>query len=413
MMSQDNSILNLLEIKDPNIQTSAVEDQVQDNLHFKEVSAILTYQADKCPFCTSTQVVKNGTRPTTLKLPAVVQKPVHLGLRRQRYLCRACHKTFSAETQIVQCGHSITRQAEQVIHALAQESLPIKTISKITGISASSIQRILYKDKEALVKPHQLPTALSFDEFRSVKGQFSFICIDAKTHELVALFSNRLTKTITEYFTNTYSLTERQEVKLVTMDLNAQYQQFVHRIFPNAAIVFDRFHIVQLVGGILDRERVKSLKSLADHRSRTYKALKHQWRLFHKDETELDGQTVKYYPGLNEYTTAQNVVDIGLEAFPKFKEVYRVYQAVIHFVRQRDQVGLQALVMNYQPTHTEMDTAVRTITKNYLGIQNACSSEYSNGGIEGVNRKIKELKRSCYGFRNIRHFFIRIKLIRA
>ncbi|GBG95731.1 hypothetical protein LFYK43_21900 [Ligilactobacillus salitolerans] len=141
--------------------------------------------------------------------------------------------------------------------------------------------------------------------------------------------------------------------------------------------------------------------------------MKHQWRLFHKDETELDGQTVKYYPSLNEYTTAQNVVGIGLEPFPKFKEVYRVYQAVIHFARQRDQVGLQALVMNYQPTHTEIDTAVRTITKNYLGIQNACICEYSNGGIEEVNRKIKELKRSCYGFRNLRHCFICIKLIRA
>ncbi|GBG95893.1 hypothetical protein LFYK43_23520 [Ligilactobacillus salitolerans] len=41
-MFQDNSILNLLEIKDPNIQTFAVKDQVQDDLHFKEVSAILT-----------------------------------------------------------------------------------------------------------------------------------------------------------------------------------------------------------------------------------------------------------------------------------------------------------------------------------------------------------------------------------
>ncbi|WP_143471915.1 transposase, partial [Leuconostoc mesenteroides] len=35
-------------------------------------------------------------------------------------------------------------------------------------------------------------------------------------------------------------------------------------------------------------------------------------------------------------------------------------------------------------------------------------SSYSNGPIEGINRKIKELKRTCYGFSNQANMFTRV-----
>ncbi|MGJ4013329.1 transposase [Levilactobacillus brevis] len=43
---------------------------------------------------------------------------------------------------------------------------------------------------------------------------------------------------------------------------------------------------------------------------------------------------------------------------------------------------------------------------------NSCRFSYSNGPIEGINRKIKTLKRNGYGFRNLTNFFNRIALIR-
>ncbi|SFV41238.1 ISL3 family transposase [Ligilactobacillus acidipiscis] len=413
MMSQTDSILNLLNIQDPNIKISACTDFSQAGVHEKLLSATLTYPVERCVNCGSTNLVQNGTRLTKMKLPSLGEQPLRMNLRKQRYLCRTCHHTFSAQTQLAPPRHSITRQAVHEIATLAKNSLPVKTISQAVGISASSVQRILYKDQRALVTPKELPTALSFDEFRSTKNCFSFICIDAKTHDLVDLLPDRLSQTIREYFTNTYTLSERQKVQLVTMDLNAQYQTFVRRLFPNALIVFDRFHLVQLAGRALDHERLRVLKGINDHHDRNYKVLKSNWRLFHLAENQLETSQVKYYRGLNEYTTAQNVVDLGLKNFPQFAENYQTYQTILTFIRNRDRATLQQLVMNYRPNGTEMDTVMRTIQKNYLGIRNACLYDYSNGPLEGINRKIKELKRSCYGFSNLRHFFIRIKLIHA
>ncbi|HAT55296.1 MAG TPA: hypothetical protein DCW31_08695 [Lactobacillus sp.] len=45
-------------------------------------------------------------------------------------------------------------------------------------------------------------------------------------------------------------------------------------------------------------------------------------------------------------------------------------------------------------------------------VLNSCRLSYSNGPIEGINRKIKTLKRIGYGFRNLTSFFNRIALIR-
>ncbi|WP_010581433.1 ISL3 family transposase, partial [Liquorilactobacillus vini] len=52
-----------------------------------------------------------------------------------------------------------------------------------------------------------------------------------------------------------------------------------------------------------------------------------------------------------------------------------------------------------------------TLKKNLKYVSNSCESSLSNGPIEGINRKIKALKRICYGFKNMDHFYARILLI--
>ncbi|WP_423789832.1 transposase [Liquorilactobacillus nagelii] len=49
------------------------------------------------------------------------------------------------------------------------------------------------------------------------------------------------------YFENSYSLDERSTVKSIFIDLNVNYQLFIRRLFPNAEIIIDSFHVVQLI----------------------------------------------------------------------------------------------------------------------------------------------------------------------
>ena len=80
----------------------------------------------------------------------------------------------------------------------------------------------------------------------------SFICYDAETHQIVTKLQDSLSPTIVAYFENSYSKVKRECVQSVVIDLNAQYQSFIYRLFPNANIIIDRFHLVQLAGRALD-----------------------------------------------------------------------------------------------------------------------------------------------------------------
>ncbi|MCD7084967.1 transposase, partial [Limosilactobacillus fastidiosus] len=76
----------------------------------------------------------------------------------------------------------------------------------------------------------------------------------------------------------------------------------------------------------------------------------------------------------------------------------QTYQAITQALQERDPKLLQAVLQNYQTTNTEMDTTISTFRKNQQAVINSTKYEFSNGPLEGINRKIKTLKRTCYGF---------------
>ena len=250
-----------------------------------------------------------------------------------------------------------------------------------------------------------MPVNLCFDEFRSTKNAMSFICIDADTHKAVKVLSGRLNKDIKEFFINRYDLQERAKVKRVIMDMNAAYQRIVHELFPNAEIIIDRFHIIQLVARAMDQIRVQCLKQLDVH-SREHKVLKSLWKLFHK--TKPDAKQAHYLIGLNEYSTEQNAIDLGTSVSAPFKTAYTTYLAIHDALMGGHYRELATIITTYKGNGSALDTAMATLGKNLTGVINTAKSPYSNGPIEGVNRKIKELKRSCYGFANQENMFKRV-----
>ncbi|MCD7123664.1 transposase, partial [Limosilactobacillus caviae] len=132
-------------------------------------------------------------------------------------------------------------------------------------------------------------------------------------------------------------------------------QSFIYRLFPNARIIIDRFHIVQLVGRALNNCRVNILKLLDKH-TREYKLLKSQWKLFHLKATELQPEKPVYLRGINEYMTKQNAVDLVLNQFPQFSAVYNAYQEITAALHERNSERLITILSQYQNTGTEMDT---------------------------------------------------------
>lgn len=59
-----------------------------------------------------------------------------------------------------------------------------------------------------------------------------------------------------------------------------------------------------------------------------------------------------------------------------------------------------------------MAQPVHTLHQSAHFVANSTKYDYSNGPLEGINHKIKNLKRSCFGFRNFENLLRRIECIR-
>ena len=182
--------------------------------------------------CESEKIVRNGSKILHTRLTELHQERFEMKLYKQRYLCKECLKTWSARTDIVEEGHTLSHQLKRSVLHMAREGITATGIARICHCSPSSVIRIIGIEVKSRTR---LPENLCFGEFRSVNSTMSFICCDAEgSHDIVAILENRLTKTIMEHFMNRYTNRERAAVKSVVVDLNAQ-------------IIIDRFHIVQLL----------------------------------------------------------------------------------------------------------------------------------------------------------------------
>jgi transposase len=102
----------------------------------------------------------------------------------------------------------------------------------------------------------------------------SFIWGDSNRHDIGAILPSRNGQAISKYFEG-FPLKVRQQVQTVSLDLNASYINLIPKLFPNAKVVVDRFHIVQMATTALNMVRVQVMKTVPK-RSREYRYMKRE-----------------------------------------------------------------------------------------------------------------------------------------
>ena len=105
----------------------------------------------------------------------------------------------------------------------------------------------------------------------------SFIAQDFDSLKVITILDGRTQATIRNHFLR-YSRQVRNRVKVITMDMFSPYYDIARKLFPNAKIVLDRFHIVQHLSRAMSRVRVQIMNQL-DRKSHEYKAIKRLYRV--------------------------------------------------------------------------------------------------------------------------------------
>lgn len=406
-MSQDHSTRVLLQIKDRNISQLVAHDPVNGILR---VSGVLTYDVKYCPRCGQAPMLKNGHKLVNIRLSRVSELITILNLKKQRFICKACGATVLAETSLVKKQHQIS---ENVLHAIDLALTEDRTMSSIAAqynVSTNTIVRrlrLLGKGTQPVF--NGLPATLCIDEFRSTNNQMSFIAIDAQNHDIITILPGRRNQEIRNYFKNRYSTKNRQQVIRVVMDFNSQYQSVVRELFSNAKLVADNFHLVQMTLRSLNQTRVQLMKQFKPD-TREYRTLKHYWRLYLMSYDNLEKAKPQWFSHLKDRLTQEQLVHEGLDLNQQFTQTYLIAHDLVKAFQSRDYSAFITILGKVENVSPQLMTTIKTFIHNKQLIANMASGNLSNGPIEGVNRKIKQIKRTAYGYRNWQNFIYRIQV---
>ena len=416
-MSQEYCILNLLNIEDKNIKLTENFYKVEqlDGIKYKVIEATLSYNPEFCYRCgcifnNEKTYEKNGFKSSDILMLDVCNHGCILRLKKQRFLCHSCNKKFFAKTKLVDDDCFISNQVKYAIALELKNKISEKDIANRFRVSPNTVERIIdsYYDTQKLYKNY-LPEVLSFDEFKSVKsadGAMSFHMCDGKTGKTIDIVEDRKLNSLMRYFSY-YTHKARSKVKLIVIDMYSPYISLIQKMFPNAEIIIDKFHLVNLISTSLNKTRINIMKN----DKKNYNKLKRYWKLLLKPQDELNNSKCKKWWCFDAVMTQSDVVDFLININNQLKETYDTYQTILYALKTNNYNQLERVLNNKNDKISSyMKTSIKTL-KGYLPyIKNTLSNPYHNGFVEGNNNFIKVLKRIAFGFKSFRRFKARIMI---
>ena len=418
-ISMNNYILDLLNIKDKNIKIEErIDIKTKNKTKIKVLHGSLTYIPEYCPKCGcvnegTKDIIKWGHKLSYIKIPKVSNLCTELHLKKQRFLCKNCNDTFIAETNLIEKNKNISNNLNLKIRLELMEKCSEKDIAKRNNVSATTVNRIMdHISKKSILRHQSLPTNMNWDEFKATKdtkGKMAFIIVNNDNGEPFDILDSRKSKDLEIYFRR-YPKKERDKVKFICIDFYIGYIYIIKKLFKNAKIVIDKFHIVSQVHQALNSYRI----SLCNKNNPNYNKLKDYWKLILKDEYKLDDKKKFYSKHFHKEVTQKYIVNYLVNSNSEFKLVYNVYQGILHAISNKDIAKFKSIIYNNQFKNIKkLYNAFKTFKQNITYIENALTYNINNGVIEGTNNLIKCIKRIAFGYRKFNHFISRIFLIKG
>ena len=334
------------------------------------------------------------------------EKPVFLEINRRQFKCQKCGKPFSEKLDFVNNRRTYTKRlANTIIKSVL--SSDIQSVAKQGVVTTEEIERMLSDaSRELSSKPSNLKK-LGIDEIALIKGQGNYcaVLIDLETSKLITIVLGR-TQAEIEPVLKSWGSEVLKKIEEVSIDLWKGYKTLVKKLMPNVQVVADRFHVMVQVNQELDTQRKREIRQVIDLKntsSLSKKAAEYQEILEGINDSKYS--LLKNEENLNEKQTLKlrevKKVCPNLAEMHKLKEKFRqIFENTkTNWLRALLRIGIwQKRAQPYFP-----DT-VKTITNWFDEIIAYFDNRTTSGIVEGINNKLKLIKRSAYGFRNFENY---------
>ena len=437
-----NSITELLNLEDSDISISDIRIQGTTKTLTLETKLYSHY----CPSC-GFRMHSKGIKKRTIKHPILQDNyELILILKQRRWKCTnpECNYDISDTFKFVNKGRRTTNATDMlIVYAYRDLMETTASIAARFHISDTHAHEVFHR----YVKMDRLPLTdavcidevfLDMDEY----CKYALLIQDFHTGDPIDLLRSRRANVTEPYFVS-LPPQERNGVKYLISDMYNQYISYVDKYFPNAVSVVDSFHVIQWMIRMIDnyirqllkkfRQRDRELEEKLSYEEQrpvslpqsdeVYLLQKYRWLVlssqsnikYHSDP-RMDSH-FRCLMNTFDYEDALFRIDPNLKDFRDLKETY------IHFNSRNAGKPLEAqkeldeLIPMYQNSEHEIFRDFGNLLEKYRdyiinsfimvekhGYGKVYESRLSNGPIESINRKVKDLKRSGRGYRNFEHF---------
>jgi len=332
----------------------------------------------------------------------VFDATTHLLVIRRRVLCPCCGPKLEHLPWLERYARVTSRLAENV--ARLCQILPIKHVANYYNLNWKTVKTI---DKRHLLKtlgPIDLTDVrvLAMDEFAIRKGhRYATLIIEPYTKRALWLGLGNSRDSIRPFF----ELLGRdgcRNIEAVAMDMNAAFANEVRSQCPDAYVVYDLFHVVAKYGReVVDRVRVDEANRLRDDKKARQVVKRSRWLLLRNAGNIKRGKDQIKLQELLEANQSLMTVYV-LKDDLKRLWAFRCTKSALRFWGDWYQRAIESGV----------DPLIRfaKLLKPYLsGIISHSLYPLHTSLLEGINNKIKVIKRMAYGFLDDEYFFLKIR----
>lgn len=341
----------------------------------------------------------------------ILGRCVYIRLHPKRYRCPWCEGGPTTTQQL-------SWYAAKSPHTKAYEKYLLLQLVHTTIEDVSIKEEIGYKAVEAIVDRWigrevnwaevKRVKILGLDEIALKKGHRDFVVIvtarsAAGEVRVLAVLPDRQKQTVRQ-FLEAMPKRVKRAIQAVCTDMYEGFINAVKEVLGKAQLVVDRYHVARLYREGADRLRRQELRRLKQELPQEdYAKIKGAMWPFRKNAADLEGEERDLLKRVFAYSPdLQQAYEYREQLTALFEEELSKEQATQKLKNWQKQVRASGLRC-YESFLQTLDKWMEEITNYFL-------DRHNSGFVEGLNNKLKVLKRRCYGIFNLPHLFQRIFL---
>ena len=365
-----------------------------------------------CSRCGEAVAAVHEVTPRLVRDLPILDADTWLRVPRARLACPRCGPTVEQVPWLDRYARMTTRFAESV--ARLCQVLPVKHVAAWFRLGWDTVRQIDARSLATRLGPVTAASlagvrTVALDEFALHRGQrYATVALEPETRRVLWVGLGRSRADVRPFF-ELLGPEGRAGLEAVVMDMNGAFETEVRAQCPHAAIVYDLFHVVAKYGAeVIDRVRVDETNRIsraAPDNPRTTAARRvmkgTRWLLLRNRENlrrPADRVRLRELLATNQTLFTVYVLKDDLKRLWEYRYPGAARRFWADWYRRALESGIPALVR-----------FARRLEPYLPGILAHCRWPLHTSVLEGVNNKIKVLKRMAYGYRDDDYFFLKIR----